>query len=100
MIGHQLLQMSTTNSALSKRFKSVYLISANAQVTEYKDRNMECQASGTTCSRRVSTVHLTPFDACSSVAVIEAMPAILFLAHTPENKLNQFRSAEGDRFRF
>jgi hypothetical protein len=50
--------------------------------------------------RGIFKVHLTLLDACSSVAVIQDMPAILFLAHTPENKLNQFRSAEGDRFRF
>ena len=56
------------------------------------------QAEG--LQRGVLAVHLTPFDACSSVAVIQDMPAILFLAHTPENKLNQIRSAEGDRPRF
>jgi hypothetical protein len=50
--------------------------------------------------RGVFAVHLTLFDACISVAVIQDMPAILFLAHTPENKLSQFLSSEGDRSRF
>jgi hypothetical protein len=100
MIGHPLLQNVTANTRFLNDLNPVYLIGANAQVTEYRDRKMKCQASREVLEDVVSAVHLTRIDACSSVAVIQDMPVIFPLAHTTENKLSQFLSSKGDRFRF